>query len=151
MSALVKQDPGALANPLSLWSSFWTDFYDPFAVWGTDIVRYYMPPAVNIKETDNTYEVEVAVPGMDKKDFKVRVDNHTLTVSAERKEEKNENGESYRKHEFSYNSFARTFTLPDHVEKDKVSSKYENGLLHIMLPKAEHAQGKNGMREVKVA
>lgn len=150
MSALVKQETGAGTFPLSLWGSFWNDFYDPFALWGTDVMRFYMPPAVNIKETDDNYELDVAVPGMSKTDFKVRVDAHTLSISAETKQEKTENNERYRRHEFAFNSFTRTFTLPDHVDKENVTCKYDNGLLHIELPKAEHAKTENGQRDVKV-
>lgn len=101
-------------------------------------------PAVNIKETAENYEVEVAAPGMTKKDFKVELDGNTLIISSERnnqKEEK-EDGRYYRK-EFSYQAFQRSFTLQKEVvDIDKIQARYENGLLHLLIPKKEEAKQK---------
>ncbi len=95
-------------------------------------------PAVNIKENDKNFEVEVAAPGMDKKNFKVEVENNVLTISAEKKEEKKEKKDNYSRKEFSYESFERSFTLPqDVVDADKIKAKYENGILKIDIPKKE--------------
>ncbi len=95
-------------------------------------------PAVNIKENDKNFEVEVAAPGMNKKDFKVEVENNVLTISAETKEEKEEKKENYSRKEFSYESFERSFTLPqDIVDADKIKAKYDNGILKIEIPKKE--------------
>ena len=101
-------------------------------------------PAVNIKETAENYEVEVAAPGMSKNDFKVELDGNELTISFERtsKNEENDN-ERYARKEFSYQSFQRTFTLQkDVVDIDKIQAKYENGLLHLLIPKKEEAKQK---------
>jgi HSP20 family protein len=101
-------------------------------------------PAVNIKETAENYEVEVAAPGMSKNDFKVELDGNVLTISSERtsKNEENDN-ERYARKEFSYQSFQRTFTLQkDVVDIDKIQAKYENGLLHLLIPKKEEAKQK---------
>jgi len=101
-------------------------------------------PAVNIKETAENYEVEVAAPGMSKNDFKVELDGNVLTISSERtsKNEENDN-ERYARKEFSYQSFQRTFTLQKDVEDiDKIQAKYENGLLHLLIPKKEEAKQK---------
>ena len=95
-------------------------------------------PAVNIKENDKNFEVEVAAPGMDKKNFKVEVENNVLTISAEKKEEKKEKKDNYSRKEFSYESFERSFTLPqDMVDANKIVAKYENGILKIDIPKKE--------------
>ncbi len=95
-------------------------------------------PAVNIKENDKNFEVEVAAPGMDKKDFKVEVENNVLTISAEKREEKKEKKNNYSRKEFSYESFERNFTLPQNVvDADKIKAKYENGILKIEIPKKE--------------
>ena len=101
-------------------------------------------PAVNIKETAENYEVEVAAPGMTKKDFKVELDGNSLTISSERTNQKEEKeGERYACREFSYQSFQRTFTLQkDVVDIDKIQAKYENGLLHLLIPKKEEAKQK---------
>lgn len=101
-------------------------------------------PAVNIKETPENYEVEVAAPGMTKNDFKVELDGNALTISSERTHQKDESeGARYARREFSYQSFQRTFTLQkDVVDIDKIEAKYENGLLHLLIPKKEEAKQK---------
>ncbi|MBN2165795.1 MAG: Hsp20/alpha crystallin family protein [Marinilabiliaceae bacterium] len=101
-------------------------------------------PAVNIKENENAFELEVAAPGMNKADFNVSLDNDTLTISSEKKVEKKEEKEgNYTKREFSYQSFQRSFTLPETVvDGDKISAVYENGILKINIPKREEAKPK---------
>src|SRR6478752_3963372 len=101
-------------------------------------------PAVNIKETAENYEVEVAAPGMTKNDFKVELDGNMLTISSERINQKEESdNERYTRKEFSYQSFQRTFTLQKNVvDTDKIQAKYENGLLRLLIPKKEEAKQK---------
>ena len=101
-------------------------------------------PAVNIKETTENYEVEVAAPGMTKKDFKVELDGNSLTISSERSNEKVEKDDGrYSRKEFSYQSFQRTFTLQkDVMDIENIKAKYENGLLHLLIPKKEEAKQK---------
>jgi HSP20 family protein len=101
-------------------------------------------PAVNIKETNDTFDVEVAAPGMKKDDFKVELDGNMLTISSEKTDERNQKeGERYSRREFSYQSFQRTFQLPkDVVDADKIEARYENGLLHLVIPKKEEAKPK---------
>jgi len=99
-------------------------------------------PAVNIKETAETYEVEMASPGMNKEDFKIELDGNQLTISSEketRDEDKEEN--RYTRREYSYQSFQRVFQLPkDVVDADKIQARYENGVLHLVIPKREEAK-----------
>lgn len=101
-------------------------------------------PAVNIKETADNYEVEVAAPGMTKNDFTVELDGNTLTIRSERNSEKeSKEAENYTRKEFSYQSFQRSFQLQkDVVDVDKIQAKYENGLLHLTIPKKEDAKQK---------
>ena len=101
-------------------------------------------PAVNIKETNDHFAVEVAAPGMRKEDFKVELDNNLLTISSERKDEHVEKeGKRYSKREFSYQSFQRSFTLPQGlVKEDKIEAKYKDGVLHLLIPKTEEAKKK---------
>jgi HSP20 family protein len=97
-------------------------------------------PAVNIKETEKDFQLEVSAAGMNKEDFKLELDNNMLTVSAERKNEGNTNDEKgkYTRREFSYSSFSRSFTLPDNkVNEEAVNASYADGILHITLPKME--------------
>ena len=102
-------------------------------------------PAVNIKETNDSYEVEVAAPGMSKKDFKVQLDGNTLIISSEKTTENttNREGERYYLKEFSYQSFYRTFQLQkDVVDVDNIKANYEEGLLKLLIPKQEHVKQK---------
>ena len=101
-------------------------------------------PAVNIKETPESYEVEVAAPGMTKKDFKIELDGNSLTISSRKNEERTDKeGEKYFRREFSYQSFQRTFDLQnDVVDVDKIEARYENGLLHLLVPKKEEVKQK---------
>ena len=92
-------------------------------------------PAVNIKEMEGEYEVELAVPGMTRDDIKVEVLDGVLTISAEKEDKKEEKTKKYTRREFSYNKFSRSFTLPEHVNADSIKANYENGVLHLMLPK----------------
>ncbi len=101
-------------------------------------------PAVNIKETSDNYEVEVAAPGMTKKDFKVVLEGNNLTISSEKATQKEQNEDvRYTCREFSYQSFSRSFTLQkDVVDIEKIQAKYEDGVLHLLIPKMEHAKQK---------
>ncbi len=101
-------------------------------------------PAVNIKETADNYEVQMAAPGMNKEDFKVELDNNVLTISSEKQHEKEEqDGEKFSRREFSYQSFQRSFQLTkEAVDADKIQAKYENGVLHLLIPKREEVKPK---------
>ena len=108
-------------------------------------------PAVNVKETDDDYFIEVAAPGMSKKDFSINFQNNVLTISSERQNEKEEKDDSYTRKEFSYQSFQRSFTVPGNdVDSDKISASYENGILNIKLPKREEVKPKPA-REIKIS
>ncbi len=98
-------------------------------------------PSVNIKEHTEGFEVEVAAPGFDKNDFKVELDNEMLTVSSAKKiENETKDGERFTKHEFSYQSFSRSFTLPNSADVENIAAQYENGILRIRIPKKEEAK-----------
>ncbi|UMB61481.1 Hsp20/alpha crystallin family protein [Lutibacter sp. A80] len=98
-------------------------------------------PAVNIKENENEFTVEVAVPGMSKDDFKINLNNNVLTISSEKTVENEENNDKYTRKEYSYQSFERSFNLPKNiVESDQISAAYKNGELKITIPKKEEAK-----------
>lgn len=96
-------------------------------------------PGVNVKETDKEFLVEMAVPGMKKEDFNVKVDNNLLTVSSEKKDETSEKDKEgrYIRREFSYQSFQRAFSLPENCDKDSIDASYANGILHISINKKQ--------------
>jgi len=110
-------------------------------------------PAVNVKETNDAFELEVAAPGMNKQDFRVALDNNILLISAqkeEKHEEQDENG-NYARREFSYQSFNRSFSLPERmVKSDEIVTHYTNGILHITVPKAEQAKVKPA-KQIEIA
>ncbi|WP_460925229.1 Hsp20/alpha crystallin family protein [Pontibacter brevis] len=102
-------------------------------------------PAVNVRETKNSFELEVAAPGMDKQDFKIELDNNMLIISAEKenKQEEQDDKGNFTRREFSYQSFTRSFSLPERlVQGDKISAKYKDGILCITVPKSEEAKEK---------
>lgn len=98
-------------------------------------------PSVNIKESDNDFEVEMAAPGFTKNDFRVELNHDILTVSSEKKvENETREGQEFTKREFSYQSFCRSFTLPYTVDNQKISASYDNGILKVLIPKKEEAK-----------
>jgi HSP20 family protein len=97
-------------------------------------------PAVNINETNKHFNLEFAAPGFSKDDFKVSVDGNILTISAEKKEEKSEKDKKFTRKEFSFNSFTRSFRLPELVITDKIDAKYTNGILNLSVPKKEETK-----------
>ncbi len=108
--------------------------------------------AVNIKETEKSFEVEMAAPGIQKDNFRVELDNNLLTISSEKQEQYEEKeGEKFTKREFSYQSFQRSFTLPEGlVDEDKIQAKYTDGVLHLTIPKSEKAKKKLA-RTIKIS
>jgi HSP20 family protein len=102
-------------------------------------------PAVNVKETNDDFRIEVAAPGMKRDDFKVELDNNVLTISSERDDSREEKGNdgNFTRREFSYQSFQRSFTLPENqVEGDKIAARYVDGILQITVPKKDEAKVK---------
>jgi HSP20 family protein len=99
-------------------------------------------PAVDVYEDEHNVTLKIEVPGIDEKDIDVRIENNTLTVHGERKYEKEEKEENYRRIERQYGSFTRSFTLPSTVETESVSANYEKGVLKIKLAKKAEAKPK---------
>jgi HSP20 family protein len=99
-------------------------------------------PAVDVYEDEHTVTLKIEVPGIDEKDIDVRLETNTLTVHGERKIEKEEKEENYRRVERQYGSFTRTFTLPTTVDSEKVSATYDKGVLKISLPKKAESKPK---------
>lgn len=115
--------------------------------------RMFNTPAVNIKETDKSFELDLAVPGMDKKDFKIELKDGSITISAkhENKVEETNEKERYSRREFSYESFSRSFVLAeDLVDTEAINAKYENGILNVSIPKKSNTQI-NLSREIQIS
>lgn len=105
--------------------------------WGKDQVQNTFSPAVNIHETTDGYHVELNVPGRNKEDFKVAIDNNLLTIFFEQKEVTEQADYKTLRREFSFKSFKRSFSLDEKINADAVQAKYENGILKLFLPKRE--------------
>ena len=100
-------------------------------------------PSVNIKENSDAFTVEVAAPGFEKGDFKIELNLNTLSISSEKKvEAETKEGEVFTNREFSYQSFSRSFTLPQIADGDRIEANYQNGILTVLIPKREEAKPK---------
>ena len=131
MSIIRFNRPNALSDVFQ--NFFDPDFLDHFN-------RKGMDPLANILEHPDSFELELAAPGLKKEDFKIHLENNILTISSEVIDEKEEEEKNYTRKEFHYSSFSRSFTLPRTVELDKIKADYENGVLKVMLPKKEDAR-----------
>lgn len=141
--AIVRRNSGHFPTWSNLFNDFLTrDFFDGglpnFSATETTI------PAVNIKETADNYEVELAAPGMSKDDFQITLDGNLLSIRSEKSTQNEEKeGDNYSRQEFSYESFQRSFQLPkDVVDEDQIQARYENGILLLTIPKREEAKQK---------
>jgi HSP20 family protein len=106
-------------------------------------------PAVDIEEDDRAITIKADLPEVEKKDIHVNIENGTLTIQGERKREKEEKKKSYHRVERSYGSYLRSFSLPDYVEKDRISAEAKNGVLTLTLPKRPEAKSKAAEIAVK--
>jgi HSP20 family protein len=97
-------------------------------------------PPVNIIEKNDHYHLQVAAPGFDKGDFNIKLEGETLTISAEKKEEAKSETDKVIRKEFGSKTFKRSFTLDDKINASDISAKYENGILHVGLPKREEVK-----------
>lgn len=107
-------------------------------------------PAVNIKESEKNFVLELAVPGMDKKDLKIDINEDVLTISAETKSESEESNDGYKRKEFSYSTFCRSFYLPENVKRENIGASYKDGILSVELPKQEEEKNKIS-RQIKIS
>ncbi|WP_299178618.1 Hsp20/alpha crystallin family protein [uncultured Chryseobacterium sp.] len=140
--SIVKRMNGNLlpANPRMLFDDF---FNRELFNWGNNNFSSTLTtiPSVNIKESPDDFEVEVAAPGMEKQDFEITLEGNMLTISSSKKNQKEESEGNYTRKEFSYQSFQRSFELPkDVVDEEHIVAKYENGVLKLTIPKTENAK-----------
>jgi HSP20 family protein len=123
-------------NDERFFPSLFTDFFKPWNNWFDDEnIRTVTVPSVNVTETDDNFKVSLAAPGLKKEDFIISVDGNIITISAETKSEKEEKDEKFTRKEYNYQSFRRSFTLPEMAEQEKIEAKYEDGELKLLLPK----------------
>jgi HSP20 family protein len=99
-------------------------------------------PAVNIREDEKNYVLDLAIPGIDKKDLKIDMNEDVLTISSEMKNESEESRDGYKRKEFSYSTFCRSFYIPENVNREKIEANYKDGILSVTLPKQEEEKNK---------
>lgn len=107
-------------------------------------------PAVNIIEGNDEFTIEVAAPGLHKNDFKIDLENNRLTISSEKEDKIEDQNDNYVRTEFRYNSFCRSFTLPETVDSEKIKAKHNNGILYVTIPKRDYAKIKPA-RQIEVS
>lgn len=154
MTALKKLTNNSLFPNLA--SDIWnpTNFFSPrfFDIEG-DYLNFGLRetiPSLNIIENTEDFKIEMAAPGLRKKDFKVELNGDILTISAEKEKEEKEEKQNFSRREFSYNSFSRSVRLPENCQPDKINAKYEDGVLCFSLPKKEIAPVKPA-KEIKIS
>ncbi|MGB5436217.1 MAG: Hsp20/alpha crystallin family protein [Maribacter sp.] len=107
-------------------------------------------PALNIKETDDKFEIELAAPGFAKKDFEITIEDGCLNISAEKTISEEEKEDDYTRREFSYNAFERSLQLPESVKEEEIKAKYKDGILRFDLVKKEEVK-KKPAKKVEIA
>ena len=132
-------------KPLTLSDFFNEDFFQTHNRPSTSL------PAVNIREDEKSFYLDLAVPGMNRNDLKIEVKDDVLTISAEQKEESNEEFEGYKRREFSYSSFCRSFYLPEDVNGEKIGAAYKDGILNIEIPKLTEDKKKEKIRKISIS
>lgn len=106
-------------------------------------------PAANISETEDNFHIELAAPGLKKEDFNINLDRNVLSISAELRSEQKDNQKNYSKREYSYNSFVRSFTLPESADDNGIEAEYVNGVLKIDIAKREEAKSVRRQIDIK--
>jgi HSP20 family protein len=136
----------------AIWPDFTSDFFRDDFIY--PVIKkhksFIKTPAVNIREDDDQFMIELAAPGLDKKDLHLNLSNDLLTISAENKEEKKEQMEdNLTRQEFNFQSFCKSFTLPETVDKEMIKAVHKNGVLTIHIPKMEESKSTLS-REIKI-
>lgn len=112
--------------------------------------NFFRMPAVNIRERELEFQIDFAVPGMKKEDFKIKLEGNMLTVSSDKEFEKEEKDENFTRREFGFSEFSRSFNLPEYVKMEDIKAMYEEGVLKLFIPKKEEAKVKP-FKEIKIS
>lgn len=128
-------------------------FFNPF--YGRPVVNRYQNtspnvPAVNVKENETSFVLALAAPGLKKEDLKINVEKNTLTIGYQSEQKDEETTDNFTRHEFSFNSFERSFRLPKNVNADEIKATYTDGILTVDLPKVE-AKEEKLVKEIAIA
>ena len=124
----------------------WNDWFEKSSVFG----QLTTVPPVNIVENEDRYILSLAVPGIQKGDFKISLEGLMLTISTEKEEEKEATEKRFTRREYNFCSFSRSFTLPEDVKPEHIEAKYENGLLKIVLPRRDEVKQNTAIKHIAV-
>ncbi len=148
-------------NDQNWFPTLFNDFFDDNDFWMTNRKHNVTAPAVNVLDEEKEYKVEVAAPGMTKDDFQIKIDNdNNLVITLEKKtetkdeekadEKKAKKDHKYLRREFSYSHYQQAFTLPDDIDKQKITAKMEHGVLTIDIPKTEPQKPVDTSRQIEI-
>lgn len=127
---------GLIKKKDSYFPSVWNDlFNNDWVTFPESSYNNGKFPPVNIANNEKDFTIELAAPGKKKEDFDISLDDQMLTIQSEEKASNEVNEDNYTRKEFSFSTFRRSFTLPEHVESEKIEATYKDGVLHIMIPK----------------
>jgi HSP20 family protein len=146
MSLIKWNEPTKLMGKRNWVENFFAETDDFLKNWNWDMKVDV--PAINVKEEKDAFLIDVAAPGMKREDFKVEVDRGVLMISATTEEKKEEKTDTFRRQEFSYRDFKRSFWLPENIMADQIAAHYENGILQLKLPKMAEVPEKTKMIKV---
>ncbi len=154
--SLIRRNRGLGTRSLFPSTLLQDDFFNldwPFIEMGNgDTFSSDFIPAANIREDEKEFIVELSVPGYQKKEIHVEVDNNNcLRINGEREDEYSKETENYTRREFSRGSFSRSFQLPESIKDDKISAKCQDGVLRVELPKKESAIINKKVKEIAIA
>jgi len=137
-------------NTPTLFNERWlTDLFDDRFFDADWLRKIQEVPAVNVMEKEKEFEIQMAAPGLTKKDFNITIENGVLTIFVEKEIENEEKDKNFTRKEYNYTNFSRSFTLPESVKTEKVDAFYENGILKLVLPKEVEAKVKPKAIEVR--
>jgi HSP20 family protein len=135
-------------NELPSIMNWMDDFWNSDRFFGDRLVSKDLFPAVNVKDRESSYEIELTAPGLRKEDFNIHIENGVLSISSESSKEEEEKNEKFTRKEFQYNAFSRSFSLPDNAKEDDLKALYENGLLKVTIAKKQIESPKRKQIEV---
>ena len=143
MMNLVRWNPGReMATRNNQISRFFDESFFPTRRLDDDSGVGSWNPKVDIYENDNNFVIKAELPGLEKKDFKIDLDNDSLTIASIREDKNQETHDNYTRREFRYNNFSRSSTLPELVDAENIAASHKNGVLSVNIPKKEEAKAK---------
>lgn len=142
---LTKRNQSIMSPSSNLIDEFFGDFFAPI----NKFKHQVFGPATNVTENENEIQMQIVVPGVSKDHIKLEIENNTLTISLDKSHQSIIDNESYLRREFEISNFTRSFTLSDNIQKNSISSKLENGILFITLPKTKGTEPKSKIIDIQ--